>query len=123
MRYRSVLVSLFTLLGFSSLVAAEGAPVAPEGPSAMVQLLFFGGFILIFYFLMWRPQAKRNKEHKELIAGLNKGDEVVTNGGIAGRVTKVTDDFAVVEIAEGVEIKVQKFAVAQTLPKGTLKAI
>jgi preprotein translocase subunit YajC len=123
MKTFSALIGLLGLLGISSLAFAEGAPIAPEGPSALIQLLFFGGFILIFYFLMWRPQAKRNKEHKELISGLSKGDEVVTNGGIAGRVTKVTDDFAVIEVSDGVEIKVQKFAVAQTLPKGTLKAI
>ena len=111
------------MLLISTFVVAEGAPVQPEGPSAMMQLIFFGGFILIFYFLMWRPQSKRAKEHRELVSSLNKGDEVVTNGGIAGKITKVSDDFVSVEVAQGVEMKVQKQAVASALPKGTLKSI
>ncbi|MDX1452076.1 MAG: preprotein translocase subunit YajC [Oleiphilaceae bacterium] len=89
----------------------------------MMQLIFFGGFILIFYFLMWRPQSKRAKEHRNLVSGLSKGDEVVTSGGVAGKVTKVTDDFVMLEVAEGVEMKIQKVAVASALPKGTLKSI
>jgi preprotein translocase subunit YajC len=108
---------------YSAISLAEGAPVTPEGPSAIMQLVFFGGFILIFYFLMWRPQSKRAKEHKNLVSELSKGDEVVTNGGIAGKVSKVTDDFLRVEVAEGVEIKIQKVAIASALPKGTLKGI
>jgi len=108
---------------FSALTHAEGAAIAPEGPSPVIQLVFFGGFILIFYFLMWRPQSKRAKEHKNLVGGLNKGDEVVTNGGIAGKITKVTEDFVTVEVSQGVEMKVQKSAVASALPKGTLKSI
>ncbi|PID42238.1 MAG: preprotein translocase subunit YajC [Proteobacteria bacterium] len=95
----------------------------PEGPGAMFNLVFFGGFILIFYFLMWRPQAKRAKEHKELMAGLSKGDEIITNGGIAGKITRVKDDFIVMEVSENVEIKVQRVAVSVALPKGTLKEV
>jgi len=110
--------ALFSVLSF-----AEGVPVQPEPPSAIMQLVFFGGFILIFYFLMWRPQSKRTKEHKNLVSGLSKGDEVITNGGIAGKISKVTDDFIRVEVAEGVEIKVQKVAISSALPKGTLKSI
>jgi preprotein translocase subunit YajC len=82
-----------------------------------------GLFIVIFYFLLWRPQAKRQKEHKALMASLNKGDEVVTVGGVAGKITKVTDDFVVVEVADNVELKVQKSSVSATLVKGTLKQI
>ena len=108
---------------FSALALAEGAPVQPEGPSAIMQLVFFGGFILIFYFLMWRPQSKRAKEHKNLVSELSKGDEVITNGGIAGKISKVSEDFIRVEVAEGVEIKIQKVAIASALPKGTLKSI
>lgn len=80
-------------------------------------ILMFG----VLYFLMIRPQQKKAKEHKALIDALGKGDEVVTQGGIAGRVTKVGDDFIGVEVAENVEIQVQKPAVALVLPKGTLK--
>tara|TARA_B100001063_G_C16689292_1_gene516130 strand:+ start:377 stop:748 length:372 start_codon:yes stop_codon:yes gene_type:complete len=117
-------LSIFMLSAFYSLFSyAEGAAVTPEGPSAMMQLIFFGGFILIFYFLMWRPQSKRAKEHKNLVTSLSKGDEVITNGGIAGKITKVTEDFIAIEISENVEIKVQKIAIASALPKGTLKSI
>ena len=81
----------FCLLSAVSL--AEGGAVEPQGPGAIMRLVFFGGFILIFYFLMWRPQSKRAKEHKNLVSELSKGDEVVTNGGIAGKVTKVSEEF------------------------------
>ncbi|MCL4121157.1 UNVERIFIED_CONTAM: hypothetical protein GTU68_064304 [Idotea baltica] len=73
--------------------------------------------------MIWRPQAKRAKEHKNLLGGLQKGDEIVTNGGIAGKVVKVSDDFIVIAVSETVELKVQKIAVTAALPKGTLKAI
>ncbi len=96
---------------------------APQPPSAMMQFVFLGGFILLFYFLLWRPQSKRAKEHKQLIGGLEKGDEVVTSGGIAGRIVRVKDDFVVIQVADDVEVKVQKIAVAAALPKGTLKEI
>jgi len=79
--------------------------------------------VVIFYFLIWRPQAKRTKDHKNLIGGLQKGDEVVTTGGIAGRINKVTDEFVVLEVSDNVELKFQKGAIAATLPKGTLKAL
>ena len=80
-------------------------------------------FALVFYFIVWRPQSKRTKEHKELVGGLNKGDEVVTSGGMLGKITKVDEQFLVIEIAENVEIKVQKGAIASALPKGTIKSI
>jgi preprotein translocase subunit YajC len=112
-----------TLLSVLFSASAMAQPVQPEGPSALMQLIFFGGFILIFYFLMWRPQSKRAKEHRNLVSALSKGDEVITNGGIAGKITKVSEDFVALEIAEGVELKVQKVAIASALPKGTLKSI
>ena len=79
--------------------------------------------VVIFYFLIWRPQAKRAKEQKNLLGSLQKGDEVVTTGGIAGKITKVSDAFVVLEVSDTVEMKFQKGAIAATLPKGTLKAI
>ena len=106
-----------------ALAMAEGAAPGGQSMGIMGQVIFFAGFILIFYFLIWRPQSKRAKEHKNLMSGLNKGDEVVTSGGVVGRITKVTDDFIVLEVAENIEIKVQKVAVAGALPKGTLKDI
>ena len=115
------LLVIAVLAAMPALAMAQDA--APQGMGAMGQIIFFAGFILIFYFLIWRPQSKRTKEHKALMEGLNKGDEVVTSGGVAGKITKVADDFIVVEIADNVEVKIQKVAVAAALPKGTLKDI
>lgn len=112
------------VLSFSAL--AEGPAAAagtPQGPGAIMQVVFLGGFVLIFYFLVWRPQSKRAKEHRELVGGLNKGDEVIVNGGLAGRIVRLKDDFIVLEIADKVEVKIQKLAVTTALPKGTLKDI
>nr|MBB4247789.1 preprotein translocase subunit YajC [Rhodocyclus tenuis] len=78
---------------------------------------------VVLYFLMVRPQMKRAKEHKALVDGLAKGDEVVTQGGIAGRVAKVGDNYISLEVAEGVEVQVQKPAVQLVLPKGSLKSL
>jgi preprotein translocase subunit YajC len=79
-------------------------------------------FVLL-YFLMIRPQMKRAKEHKAMVDALQKGDEVVTAGGVLGRITKVSDAYVNVEIAANVEISVQKGAVQTLLPKGTLKSV
>lgn len=100
--------------------AAEGAPA---GDAGLINLLFLAGFVLIFYFLLWRPQAKRRKEHQALMAGLTKGDEVVTVGGLVGQVNKVEDDFVRIQVANNVELRVQKSAVGATLPKGTIKSL
>jgi len=85
----------------------------------IMMVVLFG----LMYFMMIRPQMKRQKEHRALIAGLAKGDEVVTNGGIAGRVEEVGETFITVEIATNVKVKVQKGAVQQVLPKGSLKSV
>ena len=101
---------------------AYAQTAAAAGP--MGGLMEFLPIILMFgvlYFLMIRPQMKKAKEHKARIAALAKGDEVVTQGGIAGRVAKVGDDFLSVEVADKIEIQVQKSAVSLVLPKGTLK--
>lgn len=119
--FKLLIASLAALLPGMALAQSGGTPQG--GMGVMGQVIFFAGFILIFYFLIWRPQSKRAKEHKELMSGLNKGDEVVTSGGMAGRITKVADDFIVLEISDNVEVKVQKVAVAAALPKGTLKDI
>lgn len=100
---------------------AEGAAAAPD--SGLFNLLFLAGFGLIFYFFMWRPQAKRAKEHRELVGGLAKGDEVLTAGGILGKVVKLNDDYIVLEVSEGTELTFQKNHVSAALPKGTLKSI
>ena len=88
-----------------------------------MDILLLVGFVAIFYFLLWRPQSKRRKEHQALVGGLSKGDEVVTAGGVVGQITKVEDDFIKVELAPNMEVRVQKSAIGATLPKGTLKSL
>lgn len=102
---------------------AEGAQQAPAGPSPWINLVLLGGMVVIFYFLLWRPQSKRQKEHQNLISSLNKGDEVITNGGLLGKITKISDDFITIEIANNVSVNIQKNAITAALPKGTIKAI
>ncbi|MHB8743662.1 MAG: preprotein translocase subunit YajC [Sulfuricaulis sp.] len=100
--------------------AAAGA--APQG-SPFVTLIMLGVLFAAFYFILIRPQAKRAKEHKTMVAALAKGDEVVTSGGVLGRITNVSDAYVMVDIAEKVEIKVQRQAIQTVLPKGTLKTV
>ncbi len=76
---------------------------------------------VVFYFLMIRPQQKRAKEHRNMVAELAKGDEVVTNGGVLGKITAVDENFVGVEVTDGVQIKVQRMAIAQMMPRGTIK--
>jgi len=113
------LMALFAVVPATAL--AEGAP-QPAMNDAF-SWVFLLGFAAIFYFMLWRPQAKRQKEHKQLIENLAKNDEVVTAGGMLGKVIKVTDEFAVIEVADGVQFPVQKVAVTAVLPKGTIKEV
>jgi preprotein translocase subunit YajC len=106
---------------FISDAAAAATPAAQQA-DPMTSLIFFGGMILIFYFILIRPQSKRAKEHRTLVAGIAKGDEVVTSGGMLGKVTDVSEQFITVEIADNVQVKVQKQAVTTVLPKGSIKA-
>lgn len=102
--------------------AAHAAEAGAGGPGSM-DLLLLVGFVAIFYFLLWRPQAKRRKEHQTLMTSLDKGDEVVTSGGILGEITGLEDDFVSLRVAENIELRVQKSSVGATLPKGTLKSL
>ena len=104
------------------LISPAHAQDAAAG-GGIAQIVMLVGFVLIFYFLLWRPQAKRAKQHKQLINGISKGDEIVIGGGLVGRITKVNDEFVTLEIAEGTEVNVQKSAIAAVLPKGTIKSI
>ena len=101
---------------------AQAAGAAPAAPSMMSTLLFPIILIAIMYFLMIRPQMKRQKEHRAMLEKLAKGDEVITNGGIAGTVSNIGESFITVEVADGVQLRVQKGAIANVLPKGTLKS-
>lgn len=102
--------------------AADAA--APAGPAGggMMSIVMILAFIAIFYFMLIRPQSKRAKEHRQMLSQLSKGDEVITNGGVAGRVEDIGEAFVTVEIAANVKVKLQKHAISQVLPKGTLKA-
>ncbi|MFV5500751.1 preprotein translocase subunit YajC [Acinetobacter towneri] len=99
---------------------AHAAGEAAQQPSLVANLLMIAVFIAIFYFLIWRPQSKRAKEHRALIESLGVGSEVVFAGGLMGKITKIEGDFAVVELNRGVEVKVQRASVISVLPEGTL---
>ena len=99
---------------------AQSAGGQPQGGFGM--LVFPVILIAIMYFLMIRPQMKRQKEHKAMLDKLNRGDEVITSGGVAGTITDIGDNFVTVEIADNVRVRVQKDAIGNVLPKGTLKS-
>jgi len=103
----------------SNAFAEGGAPAAGDPMSSM---LFFVGMLALMYFLLIRPQQKRAKEHKKMVEAIGKGDEVVTNGGMLGKVTEVGEQYVSLEIADGVQVKLQRGAVATVLPKGSIKA-
>jgi preprotein translocase subunit YajC len=97
-------------------------PGGPLGGGGVSQIIILVVFVAVFYFLLIRPQQKRMKDQQSMLSRLASGDEVVTNGGILGRITDVSDTFVTLEIADGVRIKVQKSQISQLMPKGTLKS-
>lgn len=101
--------------------AEAGAPAGGAMPYADILLIV--AFIAIFYFLIWRPQSKRQKDHRNLMSSLTSGDEIVTAGGLVGQITRVEDDFIMCKFGDHTEMRVQKNAVVATLPKGTLKSL
>ena len=111
---------------FISNAYAQTAAAGAADPGIMGSLTTFAPIIIMFvvmYFIMIRPQQKRQKELKSMMDALAKGDEVITIGGVLGRVSKVTEAYVTIEVAAGTEIVVQKNAVTTLLPKGTLKAL
>ena len=117
-------MSLFIQNAYADTAAAAAGAKPPGSPGeAAFSWLMIVGMMVLFYFFLIRPQNKRAKEHRELVSALAKGDEVITSGGILGKVAKVTDEYVIVEIANGLEIKLQKASVQATLPKGTIKSI
>ena len=102
---------------------AQTAPAASGGgtESSLLSLLPLVLMFVVLYFIMIRPQMKRQKEHKAMVEALAKGDEVVTAGGVLGRVSKLGETYVHVEVANGVELQVQRSSIVQVLPKGTLK--
>ncbi len=106
----------------SSAFAQTAAPAAGgDATSSLMSMLPLLLMFAVLYFVMIRPQMKRQKEHKNMLEALAKGDEVATAGGVLGRVTKLGDSMVGLEVAQGVEIQIQRSAIAQVLPKGTLK--
>jgi preprotein translocase subunit YajC len=106
---------------FISSAFAQAAPAQPAG-GGLMSLLPMLAIFAIFYFMLIRPQMKRAKEQRAMIAALVKGDEVVTAAGMLGRIEEITDSYVTVEIAPNVQIKLQKQAITAVLPKGTLKS-
>ena len=99
---------------------AQGAPAAEQSPFSLLfpMLILFAAF----YFLLIRPQQKRQKAHQQMVAELSNGDEVITAGGIIGAITSISDQFVVVRIADNTEVKVQRQSISAVLPKGTVDA-
>mgnify|MGYP000140306380 CR=1 FL=1 len=102
------------------IASAYAQDATPQG--GLMSFLPLIIIFVIFYFLLIRPQMKRAKEHKNLVAALSVGDEVVTNGGLLGKITKVGESFVTVELGENMKIKIQKHAIASVMPKGTIKS-
>lgn len=94
-----------------------------EQPNPLVSFLPLIVLFVLFYFLLIRPQSKRNKEHKQMLTQLSVGDEVIVSGGLAGKVVALGENFISVEVADKVEVKVQRQSVGSVLPKGTLKSL
>ena len=106
---------------FISPAYAQSTSSMPGG--VLMTFLPMIGIFVVFYFLLIRPQQKRSKEAKAMLEALQKGDEVITAGGVVGKIAKLTEQYASVEIAPNVEISVQRAAISQLLPKGTIKAL
>lgn len=106
---------------FISDAVAQAAPAQQADPimSFLPLIILF----VIFYFLLIRPQQKKAKEHKLMVESMKKGDEVVTQGGILGKITDVSDNYLTCKIADNVEVKIQSHAIATVLPKGTIKTL
>lgn len=121
-KFANYLIAVTTCLCLSSDAVLAGA-ATPSPTAGISQFLVLGGFLLIFYLLIWRPQSKRAKLQRDLIQSIQADDEVVTAGGMLGKVIKVTDQFVILKFAENNEAVVQKQAISASLPKGTLKTI
>jgi len=106
-----------------SFFISDALAAAPAETDPLMSFLPLILIFVVFYFLLIRPQTKRAKEHKKMVQELAKGDEVVTNGGLLGRITGIGENFVQIKVAENVEVKVQKRAVANLMPKGTSKEL
>lgn len=102
--------------------AAGAGGAAGQGTQGILGFLPLIVIFVIFYFMLIRPQSKRSKEHRNMVANLGKGDEVVTNGGVLGKIVDLGESFITLELAENITIKIQRHAVANVMPKGTMKS-
>lgn len=109
------------LSSFISPAYAQAAPATPGGD--FMAFLPMIAIFVVFYFLLIRPQQKKAKEARAMLDALQKGDEVATAGGVIGRIAKLNEQYAVIEIAPNVEVNVQRTAISQLLPKGTIKSL
>jgi preprotein translocase subunit YajC len=117
---------IFQVLAFTGFFVSEagatnGAPAASPAGDPLASMILPIGLIVLFYFFLIRPQSKRHKQHKEMVAALQKGEEVVTTGGLLGKITRVGENFITLEISKDVSIQVQKNSVQSVMPKGTIK--
>lgn len=114
---------MYQLLDFIITPAHAEAAVQTGAQGGLSMLMMFGLLFFAFYLMIWRPQSKRNREQQQLMQSLAKGDEVLTAGGMLGRINKLNEQFVTIAIASDVEIIVQKSAVVTVMPKGTIKSI
>jgi len=105
----------------SDAIAEAAGPAAAGQADPLMSLILPLGLVVLFYFFLIRPQSKRQKEHRQMVSDLQKGEEVITTGGILGKITNVTDDFVTLEISKDVSFNLQKSAVQTIMPKGTIK--
>ena len=106
---------------FISDAVADAGAAAAQSPDPLASLLLPIGLVVLFYFFLIRPQSKRQKEQKKMVNDLQKGEEVLTSGGMLGKITNINDDFITLEIAKDISITMQKTAVQNIMPKGTIK--
>lgn len=106
---------------FISDALAEGAAQSAQQGDPIMGLLFPIGLVVLFYFFLIRPQSKRAKEHRQMVEAISKGDEVVTSGGVLGKVVDVKENFVSLEISDNITVSVQKSMISTLMPKGTIK--
>lgn len=119
---KRIIFSVLALSAYIPCAFADAAPSSGHG-GGLSSLIMFGAIFVMMYFLMIRPQSKRAKEHRNMLSTLAKDDEVVTQGGILGKIVRDAGNFTIIAVANGVELPVQKQSIIQVLPKGTLKTI
>ncbi|MHB1949809.1 MAG: preprotein translocase subunit YajC [Gammaproteobacteria bacterium] len=118
----NTITNFFITSAYADTAATAATPAQQQGGGFSL-VMMLGIFVVFMYFAVWRPQNKRAKEQRDLLGSLTKGDEVVTAGGILGKINKVSDNYVVLSLSDAVEITIQKSSIVGALPKGTLKSI